>query len=111
MTSAFNDRLQAGLGNEARVLLVDLFARSHDQFINPARYGLTDVGTPACDLNPARNALQSSLVCNGTNLNPGDVSHHAFADGVHLTPYNYALLSDLVATSMVEKGWPSRSWN
>jgi outer membrane lipase/esterase len=111
MTSAFNDRLQAGLGNEARVLLVDLFARSHDQFINPARYGLTDVGTPACDLNPARNVLQSSLACNGTNLNPGDVSHHAFADGVHLTPYNYALLSDLVATSMVEKGWPSRSWN
>lgn len=111
MTAAFNDQLQAGLGNDAKVLLVDLFARSRDQAINPARYGLTDVRTPACDLNPASNALQSSLVCNGANLIPGDVSHHAFADGVHLTPYNYALLSDLVATRMAEKGWPSRSWN
>jgi phospholipase/lecithinase/hemolysin len=111
MTAAFNAHLQAGLGSEARIVLVDLFARSHDQAINPARYGLTNVSTPACDLTPAKNLLGNSLGCNGTNLMAGDVSHYAYADYVHLTPYNYALLSDLVVTKMAEKGWPTSGWN
>jgi outer membrane lipase/esterase len=111
MTIAFNVRLQAGLSGEAKVLLVDLFARSHDQAINPARYGLTNVSTPACDLNRAKNVLGNSLACNGANLIAGDVSHYGFADDVHLTPYNYALLSDLVVTKMAEKGWPTSGWN
>jgi outer membrane lipase/esterase len=105
MTQAFNDQLQAGLGREAKVLLVDLYTRSQAQAANPAQYGLTNVSTPACDLTPAQNALGSSLVCNGTNLIAGDVSHYAFSDTVHLTPYNYALLSNFVETKMTEKGW------
>jgi phospholipase/lecithinase/hemolysin len=111
MTVAFNDHLQAGLGREAKIVLVDLFARSHDQAINPARYGLTNVSAPACDLAPARNLLGNALGCNGANLIGGDVSHYAYADDVHLTPYHYALLSDLVATKMAEKGWPTSGWN
>lgn len=114
MTSAFNGRLQAGLGgpgNEAKVLLVDLFSRSRDQAARPAQYGLSNVSTPACDLTAAKNALSSSLVCNAGNLIAFDVSHYAFADSVHLTPYNYALLSSLVVTKMAEKGWPSNGAN
>lgn len=114
MTSAFNGRLQAGLGgpgNEAKILLVDLFSRSRDQAAHPAQYGLTNVSTPACDLTAAKNVLSSSLVCNAGNLIAFDVSHYAFADGVHLTPYNNALLSSLVGTKMAEKGWPSSGAN
>jgi outer membrane lipase/esterase len=111
MTAAFNARLQAGLGSEAKVLQVDLFARSHEQSVNPARYGLTNVSTPACDLTPAKNVLGNSLGCNGANLIAADVSHYGYADDVHLTPYNYALLFDLVLTKMADKGWPTSGWN
>jgi phospholipase/lecithinase/hemolysin len=111
MTNAFNVRLQAGLDTEAKVLLVDLFARSRDQAAHPAQYGLTNVSAPACDLSPAKNALASSLVCNAGNLIATDVSHYAFADTLHPTPYNYALLSNLVATKMAEKGWPTSGSN
>lgn len=105
MSDAFNGQLQAGVANEAKVLLVDLYARSQAQAANPAQYGLTNVSTPACDLAPATNALGSSLVCNGTNLIAGDVSHYGFADTIHPTPYNYALLSAFVATTMQARGW------
>lgn len=107
LTGAFNDRLQIGLGSEEKVLLVDLFARSRDQAINPAQYGLTNVSTPACDLSSTKNLLGSSLVCNGGNLIAFDVSHYAFADNLHPTPYNYTLLANLVVTKMAQKGWPT----
>jgi outer membrane lipase/esterase len=109
MILAFNSELQADLAigangtNAAKVLLVDLYTRSRAQAANPAQYGLTNVTMPACDLGS--NALGSSLVCNGTNLVAGDVSHYAFSDTLHLTPYNYALLSEFVSEKMLGRGW------
>ena len=103
MTLVFNAQLQAGLASETKALLVDLYARSQLQNANPAQYGLTNVSTPACDLT--NNALGSSLVCNGVNLIAGDVSHYAFSDTIHLTPYNYALLSQFVTMTMQARGW------
>jgi outer membrane lipase/esterase len=105
MSDAFNGQLQAGVANEPKVLLVDLYTRSQAQAANPAQYGLTNVSTPACDLAPAKNALGSSLVCNGTNLIDGDVSHYGFADTIHPTPYNYRLLSEFVTEQMLGRGW------
>ena len=86
-------------------LYVDTFAASHDQATNPAPYGLTNVTTPACDLTAPKNPLGSSLVCNGSNLIAGDVSHYSFADAVHPTPFVQLLLARYVSKYMVQKGW------
>ena len=105
MVSAFNGQLASGLAGDSRVLLVDVYTVSHDQALNPGPYGLTNVTATACDLSPAKNALGSSLVCNGGNLIAGDVSHYAFADTVHPTPFNYLLLARYVAEKLVVRGW------
>ena len=105
MVSAFNGELSSGLNGNAKVLLVDVFAVSHDQGVNPGPYGLTNVSETACDLTPAKNILGSSLVCNGSNLKTGDVSHYAYADDVHPTPFNNLLLARYVAKEMVVRGW------
>jgi phospholipase/lecithinase/hemolysin len=105
MVKAFNDVLSAGLSNVDGVLLVDVFFVSHDQAVNPAPYGLTNVKDTACDLSAAKNPLGSSLVCNGSNLKAGDVSHYAFADDVHPTPFNHQLLARFVSEKLVIKGW------
>ncbi|MGB8517943.1 MAG: SGNH/GDSL hydrolase family protein [Gallionella sp.] len=106
MTNAFNSQLQSGLAGNPNVLLVDAFTASHDEFVNPAPYGLTNVTTPACNLtSPSPNALGSSLVCNSTNLIPGVVTNYLFADDVHPTPFGYLLLARYVSRSMIIKGW------
>ena len=105
MVSAFNGELSGGLSGNAKVLLVDVFAVSHDQSTNPGPYGLTNVSETACDLTPAKNFLGSSLVCNGANLKAGDVSHYSYADDVHPTPFNNLLLARYVAKDMVVRGW------
>ncbi|QDG71690.1 SGNH/GDSL hydrolase family protein [Janthinobacterium tructae] len=105
MVSAFNGELSGGLSSNAKVLLVDVFAVSHDQGVNPGPYGLTNVSETACDLTAPGNILGSSLVCNGTNLKAGDVSHYSYADDVHPTPFNNLLLARYVAKDMVVRGW------
>jgi phospholipase/lecithinase/hemolysin len=105
MVKAFNDTLSAGLATEAKVAYVDAYAASHDQATNPGPYGLTNTTSTACDLSAAKNPLSSSLTCNGTNLVAGDVSHYAFADEVHPTPFVQLLLARYVSKYMVQKGW------
>ncbi len=112
MVQAYNSTLQAGL-TSSKVLYVDLFTVSDQQISNPSIFGLTNVSTPACNLNYPNNILAtqgsadsgSSLVCNTSNLIPGDVSNYEFADTVHPTPYGNILLARYVATQMVTKGW------
>jgi len=105
MVQAFNTELSNALSGDARVLLVDAFALSQATAANPISYGLTNVTDTACDLSPVKNPLQSSLACTASNLIPGDVSHYAYADGVHPTPYYYALLAQHVAEKMAQRGW------
>jgi phospholipase/lecithinase/hemolysin len=105
MVKAFNDTLSAGVGSEPKVAYVDVFFVSHDQATNPEPYGITNSTKTACDLSPAKNPLGSSLVCNGSNLVAGDVSHYSFADDVHPTPFAHLLLARFVSKSMVQKGW------
>lgn len=103
MVDAFNTALNSGFAGEGRVLVVDVYAVSHDQATNPGPYGLTNVTETACDLS--KNPLGSSLACNATNLRAGDVSHYSYADDVHPTPFNNFLLARYVAEKMVVKGW------
>jgi len=105
MVDAFNSQLKAAVGGESKVLYVDLATVSHDQATNPGPYGLTNTTDTACDLTPAKNPLGSSLVCNAKNLKSGDVSHYMFADAVHPTPFEYALIARYVLEQMAVKGW------
>ncbi|MGZ5199478.1 MAG: SGNH/GDSL hydrolase family protein [Telluria sp.] len=99
---AFNTALSTGVGGDSKVLYVDLYATSHDQVANPTPYGLTNTKDKACGTNALGG---SSLVCNGTNVVAGDVSHYMFADDVHPTPYEYSLVARYVLEQMVVKGW------
>jgi phospholipase/lecithinase/hemolysin len=101
MVAAFNEQLKAGLDGEPKVRYVDLYALTHDQAANPAPYGLTNTTTPAC----GPNLLQSALLCNASNLMPGDVSHYMFADDVHPTPFEHALVARYISLQMIVKGW------
>ncbi len=105
MVSTFNSQLKTGLGEDAKVLYVDLASVSHDQAVNPEPYGLSNTKTAACDLSAAKNPFGSSLVCNKNNLISGDVSHYMFADGVHPTPFEYALIARYILLQMSGKGW------
>jgi outer membrane lipase/esterase len=102
MVGAFNVHLKDGIGAEPKVLQVDLFTLTHDQATNPAPYGLSNVTMPACGPNLLDG---EALVCNGSNLNAGDVSHYMFADGVHPTPFEGSLIARYEATQMIIKGW------
>ncbi len=102
MVSTFNAQLLAGITGDAKIVYVDLWSTSHDQVINPAIYGLSNTSTPAC----GPNALgTTALVCNGTNLIKGDVSHFMFADDTMPTPYENTLIAKFVAKEMIVKGW------
>jgi len=99
---AFNSQLKTGLAGQSQVLYVDLWAVSHDQITNPTPYGLTNTKDKAC----GNNALGgTSLVCNASNLNAGDVSHYMFADDIHPTPYEYSLVARYVLEQMTVRGW------
>ena len=102
MVDAFNDKLKAGVGAEAKVLYVDLYAVSHDQVTNPGPYGLTNTSTPACGPNMLGT---TSLVCTAANTIAGDVSHYMFADDIHPTPFEYSLVAKYVLQQMIVKGW------
>ena len=109
MVQAFNAELATKLKHGDSLLLVDAFTRSVDQTVNMAKYGLTDVITPAC-------TTSSSLVCTKATLisalTPTDLTQPAtlantylYADTVHPTPQGYRLLAQLVADTMAIKGW------
>lgn len=100
MVQAFNGQLAAGLADVSdRVLVVDAFTVSQDQFAHPAQYGLSNVSTPVC------TSPLGSLGCTSATVISGDISRHQYADDVHPTPYGYQLLTQLVSRDMARKGW------
>lgn len=107
LTVSYNTALQAGLASssDGRVLLIDLFSFSESEASNPAKYGFTNVTTPACNLSSASNPLGSSLICTTANLNPGSVLNYQFADLGHPTPFSHSVLAQEVLTQMTAAGW------
>lgn len=103
MAKAFNAQLASGFAGEAKVLVVDTYFISQDEAAHPENYGYTNMKDTACDL--AKSPLGNSLSCNAGTLRAGDVSHYAFADSVHPTPFHYQLIAKYVAEQMLIKGW------
>lgn len=104
MVNTFNDQLKTGLAG-ADVAFVDAAQGVREQIGDPAKFSLSNVTTPACDLSAAKNPLGSSLVCTANNVVSGDVSKYLFADAVHPTPYGNQLLSQAVSLELARKGW------
>lgn len=101
MVNAFNSQLKAGLGNDPRIMYVDLYSVSKDQMTNPRTteiYGLTNVTTPACK-------TETSLLCTTRTTVDGDVSHYMYADSIHPTPFEYWLVARYILKDMAVKGW------
>jgi len=106
MVTTFNAQLAAGLADTPEVLLVDAYTQGRAQTANPAQYGVTNVTTPACDLELlAATVFESSLVCSADTTIAGDVSRYQYADSVHPTPYGYQLLAQYVTQQMILQGW------
>ncbi|CAN7585247.1 SGNH/GDSL hydrolase family protein [Pseudoduganella sp. LjRoot289] len=103
MAKSFNAQLASGLAGESKVALVDAYYISQDEAAHPENYGYTNMKETACDL--AKSPLGNSLSCNASTLRAGDVSHYAFADTVHPTPFHYQLIAKYVAEQMLLKGW------
>jgi phospholipase/lecithinase/hemolysin len=105
VTVAYNTALQAGLASTSGVKLQDVYTANTDQFNNPQAYGISNATTPACNLSPSVNALGSSLVCNSSNVMPGDVSTYLLADTVHPTPFGHVLFVLDATRNLVAAGW------
>lgn len=102
MTQTFNAQLAAGLaGTDDTVLQVDAYSLVKAFHDDPAKYGLTNFTDRACD--PAKAV--AALICSAATTVAGDVSHYAFADDVHPTPYAHSLIEQLVVDALVAKGW------
>lgn len=105
MINTFNSQLKLGVSANHHVLYVDAHAESHNQYVNPGAYSLSNVTDTACDLSPAKNPLSSSLICTPYNLIPGITGNYLFSDRVHPTPYGYGLIANLVSKEMLNHGW------
>lgn len=111
---AFNARLQANVGADPRVALVDFNADLNDEIAHPINYGLSNVSAPAC---PITGVDSSGLPtydfpsCSSANLDAqagntaGWWSRYTFSDGFHPTPYGHSLLAASVSRALARAGW------
>lgn len=105
MVTTFNSQLQAGLSGTI-ALYVDAYTQGRDQYANPAKYGITNVTTPACSTTSPANPLGgSSIACTSASTVAADTSTYLFADSVHPAPLGYSLQADFVIAQMRAAGW------
>ena len=102
LAQAYNEALFGALASQGlSVIPVDTFHFLQEVVANPGAYGITNVTTPGCAVQPAP-AGGSALFCNpGSYVTPGVGSTWMFADGIHPTTATHAMMAQL-AVSMIE---------
>jgi outer membrane lipase/esterase len=114
--SAFNSRLAADVGGDARVALVDFYADMTDEMAHPASYGLTNVTTPACPITGVDGSglpTYTFATCTSAALDAKPPSGatagwwqtYAFSDSFHPTPFGHRLLAASVSRAIARAGW------
>lgn len=103
VASEFNAQLEDGLRGVNGVLQIDAFAEVNKIVADPAAFGLTNVTDRAC--NFAVMPVPTSLFCSNATTVAGDVSRFLWADDVHLTPFGYQLVADIVEARLKSQGW------
>lgn len=92
VSQSYNQTLNAGLGTHT--LAVNTYALFNQVVADPAKYGFTNVTTPAC-------TTSSSHDCNGgTLVAAGADQTYLFADGVHPTTAAHAMLAQVVLSEL-----------
>ena len=117
LSQVFNLWLRDGLTNQP-VQLIDAYAIFKDGYQNPARYGITNNTTPACDVAKIRAITLgavtdgSSLFCNSTAGAPynglatgASATTWQFADSVHPTTGGHKIISDAFSAQLRSFGW------
>ena len=112
---AFNARLQARLGGDARVLLVDVRAAVDDQITRAADHGLSDAVHAACPVTGTSSqgmpewslptCTTALLDAASPALPPGWWTTWAFADGFHPSPLGHRLLASTVTGALASAAW------
>ena len=117
LSETFNLWLKEGLTGQP-VQIIDTFAIFKDGYRNPAKFGITNNTTPACDVAKIQALTGgavtdgSSLFCNATPGVPyntlvagADVTTWQFADGVHPTTGGHKIISDAFMAQLKAFGW------
>lgn len=116
---AFNKQLTTRFAGNANTVVVDFYTNFNDQAANPAKYGLTNVRTPACPVQSIGAdglAVYNAATCTSTSLSattpPAGATGganwwrtYAFSDGFHPTMLGYQLLADQVSINLRAAGW------
>ena len=106
---AFNTQLEARIGTDNRVALVDFNADFTDEVQNPARYGLTNATQSACEvagIPSIQSCTSAALDANPpAGLRAGWWQTWAFSDSFHPTPLGHQLLADSVFRALARAGW------
>jgi outer membrane lipase/esterase len=96
VSQSYNQTLNAGLGSHT--LGVNTYALFEQVVADPAKYGFTNITTPAC-------ITASSHDCDGSTLiAPGADQTYLFADGVHPTTAAHAVLAQVVESELAAPG-------
>jgi outer membrane lipase/esterase len=117
LVDTFNLWLRDGLTGQP-VKIVDINSTVRDVQLDPAKYGISNNETPACDadkievLTSGRVTSGSSLFCNATPGAPyntlrtgADVDTWLWADDVHPTKKGHQLISDDAVRALTSFGW------
>ena len=107
MNQAFNRERKAGLSDPSGalphgVIIYDNYAQSEAIEADPAKFGFSNTTSPACGPNAFGG---NAIICNSSNLVPGDTSRYAYADMVHASPYAHRLDAEYAMSLMVAAGW------
>ncbi|PUE28880.1 SGNH/GDSL hydrolase family protein [Limnohabitans sp. Jir72] len=112
--SAFNTRLKANIGTDARVALVDFYTDFGDEVTNPTNYALSNTADASCPITGVGSdqlptytfpTCTSSALDGTTGKTPGWWKKYAFSDGFHPTPYGHSLLAASVSRALARAGW------
>jgi phospholipase/lecithinase/hemolysin len=111
---AFNAKLQANIGNDPRIAMVDFYADFADQVQNPASFALSNATDASCPVTGVGNDGLPSYTfptCTSAALDtlPGKTAgwwkSYAFSDGFHPTPLGHGLLAASVSRALARAGW------
>lgn len=111
---AFNAKLQANIGTDSRVALVDFYTDFTDEVTNPANYALSNATDAACPVTGVGSDGLPSYTfptCSSSALDalpgrtPGWWKSYAFSDGFHPTPLGHNLLAASVSRALARAGW------
>lgn len=99
-SNTYNATLNAGLAGlgGSNIIYVDIYGILNEIYANPARYGITNVTTPAC---PG----EFSITCSAADVTaPNAQWTYLFADVVHPTPLGHELLADYIISILEAPG-------